>query len=74
MNKILDCDWGRRMDMLVVLMQQNPKKKMKKLQAEALKYYPLYYNSSIRNWMSWRTANIAADHQNKREGLYDDYT
>jgi len=67
---IIDCDWGKRMVLLVELMQREPDKSMKKLQREAMKYYPLYYTQSIRAWMSWRIAFIAADKLNKQEGLY----
>jgi len=65
----IDCDWGRRMETLVELMQLCPHKSMKKLQREAMKYYPLYYTESKRAWMSVKTSFHAADILNKREGL-----
>lgn len=63
-----------RIELLLELMQIEPDKPMKKLQWEALKYYPLYYTANIRRWMSWKTASYAADLANKREGLYDQLT
>lgn len=66
-----DTAYLARMEFLVELMQLCPKKPMRKLQWEALKYYPLYYKANVRRWMSWRTAFRAADMLNKKEGLYD---
>jgi len=66
---MIDCDWNKRMNILTELMQLKPDGKMKKLQREALKYYPLYYTESIRAWMSFRIAFIAAERLNKIEGL-----
>lgn len=66
---MIDCDWGRRMNLLVELMQLSPNKRMKKLQREALKYYPLYYTESIRNWMSYKIGLHAAERLNRLEGL-----
>lgn len=68
---MIDSAYGQRMELLVELMQISPNKPMKKLQWEALKFYPLYYKESIRWWMGWRIAARAADILNKREGLYD---
>jgi hypothetical protein len=39
---------------------------MKKLQREALKYYPLQSTEAIRYWMSWRVGMKAADIANQR--------
>lgn len=69
MNKITDCDWGKRMDLLVDLMEIYPNGKMKDLQREAMKYWPLYYNHSIRKWMSSNTGSHAAERLNKKQGL-----
>ena len=69
MNTITDVDWGKRMELLLDLMHRSPHTKMRKLQWEALKYYPLYYVSSIRNWMSTAIAFKAADLLNEQEGL-----
>lgn len=69
---IYDVDWGKRMDLLVELMQLEPHKPMKKLQREALKYYPLYRDECIRAWMSWHVACKAADRLNKKEGIYNE--
>lgn len=66
-NKIVDCDWNKRMTLLVELMQLRPDKPMKKLQREAMKYYPLHYTASQRLWLSYKTAMHAADILNKKE-------
>lgn len=66
-----DVDFHARLELLADLMKRSPNKRMKKLQWEALKYYPLYFTASIRHWMSARVASMAADILNKRENLYD---
>ena len=66
---IVDVDHAKRMELLVSLMRLEPDKSMKKLQREALKYYPLYYNNSIRMWMGSYIAMKAAEILNKEEGL-----
>ena len=66
---LFDADYNKRMELLVSLMRLDPHKSMKKLQREALKYYPLYYNNFIRLWMSSKTAGRAAEILNKEEGL-----
>jgi len=66
---IVDVDHAKRMELLVSLMRLEPDKSMKKLQREALKYYPLYYNNSIRMWMGSNIAMKAAEILNKEEGL-----
>lgn len=57
----IDVDYHRRLELLAELMIQNPHRRMKKLQREALKYYPLYYKENIRHWMGFRTAFRASD-------------
>lgn len=57
----VDSDWHRRLHLLAELMVDNPTSNMKRLQREALKYYPLASTEAIRNWMSWYTAFAAAD-------------
>lgn len=65
----IDCDWGRRMDMLLNLMQLCPDKPMIDLQREALKYFPLYHKENFKAWLSFKTAMAAAERLNQREGL-----
>jgi len=60
-----DYDFNTRLALLAELMERNPEKRMKNLQREALKYYPLDGNESIRHWMSTRVAFLAADIANK---------
>jgi hypothetical protein len=67
----IDAGWHNRMELLIELMQLSPRKPMRKLQREALKYYPLYYTETQRKWMSFWTAQEAAHRLNEREGLYD---
>lgn len=68
---IYDTAFHNRVELLLELMELRPNKSMKKLQWEALKFYPLHYKASIRYWMSWKIAAYAADIKNKREGLYE---
>jgi hypothetical protein len=68
----IDTDYSKRMELLTQLMNLNPHKPIKKLQREALKYYPLHYKESIRMWMGWRVAAQAADILNQQQGIYDD--
>ena len=70
---IYDTDFLNRIELLIDLMQKEPRKPMKKLQWEALKFYPLHYTASIRHWMSWKIAAYAADILNQREGLYENF-
>jgi hypothetical protein len=65
----IDTDYHNRLDWLAELMLQNPKSRVRRLQREALKYYPLSSKEAIRNWMSWRTAFAAAELANRMEGL-----
>jgi hypothetical protein len=65
----IDTDYHNRLDWLSQLIIDNPKSKIKKLQRESLKYYPLSSDQAIRNWMSWRTAFAAAELANRMEGL-----
>jgi hypothetical protein len=57
----IDTDYHNRLDWLAELMLQNPKSRVRRLQKEALNYYPLGSKEAIRNWMSWRTAFAAAE-------------
>jgi hypothetical protein len=68
---IIDSAWGERMALLVELMQLSPHKPMKKLQWEAMKYFPLYYTESQRSWMSSKTALKAAERLIKQEDLHE---
>jgi hypothetical protein len=61
----VDVDYHKRLTWLAELMLIDPKKPVKKLQKEALKYYPLSSKEAIRNWMSWKTAFAACDIANK---------
>ena len=63
----IDTDYHNRLDWLAQLMIDNPKSKMKKLQRESLKYYPLSSAQAVRNWMNWRTALAAADVADKKK-------
>ena len=53
---MFDLDYLARMKLLYELTQKSPKKPMRKLQREALKYYPLYYKENQRAWLSTKTA------------------
>lgn len=64
-NVSYDFDWGRRLRWLAELMTKNPDKAVRKLQWEALKYYPLASKEGIRGWMTMRIAFLAADILNK---------
>jgi hypothetical protein len=57
----VDADWHKRLNWLADLMIQDPDKMVRKLQWEALKYYPLHYKECIRGWMKMRIAFLAAD-------------
>lgn len=61
----VDTDYHERLTWLAELMVIDPKKSVKKLQREALKYYPLFHKEAVRHWMSWRTAFAAADLANE---------
>jgi len=65
----IDTDYHNRLDWLAELMLLNPKSRVKRLQREALKYYPLSSKEAIRNWMSWRTAFDAAEVANRMDVL-----
>lgn len=62
----IDADFHKRLELLADLMEQDPNKKMRKLQREALKYYPLHYKECIRGWMKIRIGFLAADICNNR--------
>jgi len=64
-NISCDYDFGRRLEWLAELMTLYPKKLVRKLQWEALKYYPLASQPGIRGWMTLRVAFMAADIANK---------
>ena len=66
-----DYDYGTRLRLLADLMHRSPNKPVRKLQREALKYYPLSGKEAIRNWMKIATAFDAAEVLNRRLGLYD---
>jgi hypothetical protein len=53
---MFDSDYLDRMKLLYELAQKSPKKPMRKLQREALKYYPLYHVKNQRAWLSTDTA------------------
>jgi len=53
---MFDLDYLERMRLLYELTQKSPKKSMRKLQREALKYYPLYHKENQRAWLSIKTA------------------
>ena len=53
---MFDLDYLDRMELLYKLTQKSPNKPMRKLQREALKYYPLYYKENQRDWLSTKTA------------------
>ena len=55
----IDADRHQRLLLLRDLAIASPNKSMKKLQREALKYYPLGGKEMIRNWMSYKTAEAA---------------
>ena len=65
----IDTDYHNRLDLVAELMLQNPKRNVRRLLRESLKYYPLGSKEAIRNWMSWRTAFAAAEVANRMEGL-----
>lgn len=65
----VDVDYQKRLDWLADLVLQNPKKRIRDLQRESLKYYPLGSQEAVRNWMSMKTAFAAADLANKKAGL-----
>lgn len=54
-----DTDYTRRLYLFAELLQRFPHRKTRKLQREALKYYPLYYTESVRRWMSSKIAKKA---------------
>jgi hypothetical protein len=64
----MSCDTDRhvRLELLAELMLANPARRIKRLQREALKFYPLGSKEAIRHWMSWRTAFAAADIANDK--------
>ena len=62
----IDSDFHKRLELLADLMEVSPNKKVKTLQWEALKYYPLGGKEAIRNWMTMRVAFLAADIANDR--------
>ena len=53
---IADYDYWPRLQLLYQLTQKSPDRPMRKLQREALKYYPLYYKETQRAWLSTKTA------------------
>lgn len=57
----IDADFSPRLNWLSELMVQDPDKSVRKLQWEALKYYPLSCTEGIRTWMTMRIAFLAAD-------------
>ena len=56
----VDVDYHKRLDWLAELMLLSPKKKVRDLQAEALKYYPLESTEAQRHWLSIETSFKAA--------------
>ena len=67
----VSCDYerGHRLELLADLMEceRNHKKPVRKLQWEALKYYPLHSTELIRDWLKIKTGFVAADVANKRQ-------
>lgn len=61
-----DVDYHHRLNWLAELMLISPNTRMKRLQRESLKYYPLRSVEAIRHWMSWSVAFAAADIANKQ--------
>ena len=68
---IIDYDYNTRMGLLIELMELDSNKPVRKLLKECLSYYPLYYTSTQRHWLSIDTAFKAADIIQKRNGLTD---
>lgn len=60
-----DVDYGSRLKLLSELMETDPDKPVKKLQREALKYYPLFNPHAIKHWLSYKVAFEAAEILNK---------
>lgn len=58
---MIDADYHPRLKLLAELMEQNPESKVRDLQRECLKYYPLHYQATQRSWLGIRTAFAAAD-------------
>lgn len=53
---MFDLDYWPRLELLYELAQVSPNKPMRKLQFEALKYYPLKHKENKRAWLSIKTA------------------
>ena len=65
MTSGIDADYHRRAEFLATLMKQNPNTKMRKLQKEALRMYPVQSKELQRHLLSIRYAFYAADILNK---------
>lgn len=63
----IDADFNLRLNCLADLMIVDPDKFVRRLQWEALKYYPLSSKEGIRGWMTVRIAFLASDLLTKRE-------
>ena len=61
-----DYEFRTRLEFLADLMEIGPDKPMRKLQREALKYYPVSSQELTRFWLSRRVAFLAADIVNAR--------
>lgn len=60
-----DLGYHDRFNLLCELMRLYPNSKMRKLQKEALRYYPLTSIEGQRQWLSMATAWKAADRLNE---------
>ena len=58
---IFDYDRSKRLRLLWELMSLYPGKRVKSLQREALKYYPLGTDKLTRQWLSYKTVFAAID-------------
>jgi hypothetical protein len=67
MNQRFDYERGTRLAWLCELMEHSPNKPVRKLQWEALKYYPVASKELIRDWMKLKTAFQAADIMNRKQ-------
>ena len=63
----IDADYGSRIHLLMDLMVQDPNKPVRKLQWEALKYFPIASKEGIRKWMLLATAFRASDMLNQKQ-------
>jgi hypothetical protein len=65
-NDSYDFERGHRLELLATFMEQSPKAKVRDLQREALKYYPVSNQELVRDWMKLKTAFAAAKILNDR--------